>query len=145
MNETEKQKIIEKQHKKERLVADIIAGGISLFVGAIIFLVYFFVKGHKLIDAVNGSTIAGVVLLSAGVLTLLSRLGAYDTFVYGFKQLGTSLFSKNPRKYHDMVEYKNNKYEQRKGKPKVYYAMIIVSFAFFIATLVLDIVLRTTY
>ena len=85
-----------------------------------------------------------VVIFSIAILIILSRFGAFDTFAYGFKQLGAMMFSKNPAKYDDMIDYRNKKNEERKSKPKYYFAMLIVGVIFLIATIVLQIIFNAS-
>ena len=99
--------------------------------------------GHRFIDAVNGSTLTTIVLFSATILSILARLGAFDTFAYGFLQLGHAMFSKNPRKYNSMSDYKQAKYDARKEKRNYYIPMLIVTGLFAIAVIVLEIIYHT--
>ena len=130
----------QKEERRKRLKADIFTGIITLVIGSIIFVVYYFVRGQHLIDAVNGCSLAAAIIICASLLVLVSRLGAFDTFVYGFKQLGAVFFSKNPRKYNNMAEYVQQKNIDRQQKGRYYIPMLITSLAFIIATVVLQIV-----
>ena len=118
----------------------IIAAIIALAIGAGIFCLYFFLNNMTIIAACNASIVAGVSLVGLGALIVLARLGTFDTFTYGFMQLGSSMFGRQPKKYNDMVEYKQAKYDERKEKSKYYFAIMIVGALFFIATLVLEII-----
>ena len=118
----------------------IIAAIIALAIGAGIFCLYFFLNNMTIIAACNASIVAGVSLVGLGALIILARLGTFDTFAYGFMQLGSSMFGRQPKKYNDMVEYKQAKYDERKEKSKYYFAIMIVGALFFIASLVLEII-----
>lgn len=118
----------------------IIAAIIALAIGAGIFCLYFFLNNMTIVAACNASIVAGVSLVGLGALIILARLGTFDTFAYGFMQLGSSMFGRQPKKYNDMVEYKQAKYDERKEKSKYYFAIMIVGALFFIATLVLEII-----
>lgn len=118
----------------------IIAAIIALAIGAGIFCLYFFLNNMTIIAACNASIVAGVSLVGLGALIILARLGTFDTFAYGFMQLGSSMFGRQPKKYNDMIEYKQAKYDERKEKSKYYFAIMIVGALFFIATLVLEII-----
>ena len=111
----------------------------SLIVGAIIFCLYFFLKEKTLVAALDGTGMAGVILLGAGLLCILSRFGAFDTMSYGFKQLFTSMFAKEANKYHDMVEYKEEQDKKRKTSSHYYVPMMLVSLLFFLAFIALEI------
>jgi len=129
-----------KEEKKKRLKADIITCIITIVIGVVIFLLYYYLRGHHLIDAVNGCSLTAVIIISAALLVLVARLGAFDTFVYGFKQLGAVFFTKNPRKYNNMGEYVQQKNIERQSKGKYYIPMLIASAPFVIATVVLQII-----
>lgn len=118
----------------------IIAAIIALAIGAGIFCLYFFLNNMTIVAACNASIVAGVSLVGLGALIILARLGTFDTFAYGFMQLGSSMFGRQPKKYNDMVEYKQAKYDERKEKSKYYFAIMIVGALFFIATIVLEII-----
>ena len=51
--------------------------------GGIIFCLYFFLKGQTLKNAIDASTIAGVALIGGGLMVIITRLGAFDTFAFG--------------------------------------------------------------
>lgn len=130
----------EKEKKVINWKSYIITGFIALAIGAGIFCLYFFLNKSTLVAACNGSIIAAVSLLGVAALVVLARLGAFDTFAYGFMQLGSAMFSNQPRKYNDMVEYKHAQFEKRKDKSKYYLSIVAVGVIFLIATLVLEII-----
>lgn len=135
---------LEKQKKRQIFIADIITFVISFLIGVAIFLIYFLVKGIHLLHALNAVTIAGVVLFCVSILVLLNRFGAFDTFVYGFKQMGSTMFTKNPTKYNNMADYKIAKAEERKTKGKYYIPIMIAAAIFLVATLILEIIYRAS-
>lgn len=147
MDQNLEQKLKEKERKKQLLIADVITGFIALGVGALIFLLVFFLgeEGRTLKNACNASALSGLVLTSAGVLILLARLGAFDTFAFGFIQIGTSMFGKQPTKHNSLVEYKEEQYEKRKKKSKYYFVIIAVGGLFLIALAVLEILFNSMY
>ena len=112
---------------------------ISLLVGVAIFLVFFFIKERTLLGALDGTGIAGVFLLGAGLLCLLARFGAFDTMSYGFKQMFSSMFAREANQYNDMVEYKENFNKKRQSSSHYYVPMMLVSLLFFIAFIILEI------
>ena len=134
------EKLKQAQKRKEAIIFNLIVVGVSFAVGAIIFVIYYFAMGAHLIDAVNGAAVSFIVLFAGAILSLLARFGAFDTFAYGFLQLGTAMFSHNPRKYNSMADYKQAKYDARKEKFKAYIPILITSGLFAIALLVLEIV-----
>lgn len=66
--------------------------------------------------------------------------GTFDFVAYGFRQLGTSMFSKNANKYHDYPEYLSSKKTERENSPYIYLPFIVVSFLYAIALIVLEII-----
>lgn len=137
------EKLIAKQKQKEKIIFNLVVSLVTFAIGSIIFIIYFFAMGHRFIDAVNGATLTTIILFSMSILSLLARLGAFDTFAYGFMQVGAMMFSNNPRKYNSMSDYKQAKSEKRKEKLKVYIPMLIVTFLFVIAVVVLEIIYHT--
>lgn len=140
MDDKEFQKLKAIEERKEMIISMIFSGVIAFILGAFVFVLYFFLMGHRFIDAVNGAALSTIILFSYAILSILARLGAFDTFAYGFIQLGHAMFSKNPRKYANMADYKQAKYDQRKTKNKTYIATLIVSSLFLIALIVLEII-----
>ena len=118
---------------------------VSLVVGAVIFILVYFLKSQSLVDAIDGVTIAAVVLMGVGILAILSRFGAFDTMSYGFSQMFASLFNREANKFNDMVDYKQKKNETRQSGSYFYIPMIFVSLLFFIALIVLEIVKSNLY
>lgn len=129
-----------KKHYKSYLATLLI----SLGIGAGIFCLYFFLNRQDIVSACSGAALASVIITSAGVLAWLNRMGAFDTFAYGFKQMGSSIFSKNPQKYNNMADYKSEKYKQRKIKSYYHTCILIAGAMLIIATIVLEIIYHTS-
>lgn len=53
-------------------------------------------------------TVAGAALIFIGLLLLVSRLGAFDTFTYAFSALGSD------RRYHSLYDYTEAKSAKRR-------------------------------
>ena len=121
----------------------LISFGISLFIGLTIFFIFFFVNSQSIIAALNGATVAFVVLLAAGALAFVARNGMFDSLSYGFSQLFTSMFSKKANKYNDFNAYKDEKNQKRTSSPSIYLAVLLASLIFGIATLVLFIIIKS--
>ena len=115
----------------------------SFLIGVAIFIIYFFVKNHSLLDAVNAATISFISLLGVGVLAWVVRSGMFDSLSYGFSQMFTSMFSKKPNKYNDFNAYREDRITKRQSTPNIYLAIIFASLLFGIITLVLFIVFKT--
>ncbi len=126
-------------HIRKYLKVYLITAVVSLAVGAGIFCLYYFLRDQTLIAAIDGVSMAGVILLGVGILCLLARLGAFDTMSYGFKQMFSSMFAKEANKYNDMAGYKEEKREKRASSSYYYVVMMIVSLLFFIAFAILEI------
>ena len=114
----------------------------SMVFGGIIFCLYFFLKGQTLKNAIDASTIAGVALIGGGLMVIITRLGAFDTFAFGFKQMFTSMFNKDPNAYNSLADYKLQKYDQRKLKKKTYLMLFLAGLLFILVLIILEIILR---
>ena len=123
----------------------IITTVVSLLVGVGIFLAYYFIQKQTLYGAMNGSGVAGAVLIGVGLLCMVARYGAFDTMSYGFKQLFASLVNREANKYNDMVEYKEEKNKVRESSSKYYLAIMLVSIIFFIVFIALTIYRYSVY
>lgn len=113
---------------------------VSLVVGAGIFCLMFFLRNQTIIAAVDGAALATVVVLFFGLLMLVSHLGAFDMFTFGFKQLGTMIFAKDARKEGPYYEYRENKKEKRQNSSYVFVTVIFAGLLLSIALIVLEIV-----
>ena len=131
------------QFKKYWLV-NLITFLISLAVGAIIFCLFFFLRGQTLISAVDGAAVGAVSVLFLGLLFWMHHLGAFDTFVFGFKQLGSMFFAKDARRDGTYAEYREKKIETRTNSSYNFIAIIFAGLLLCIALVVLDIVYNAT-
>ncbi len=120
--------------------AYLIYGAVFAVIGVGIFLLFFYLGDKSLQGATNGIGWSALALFFLGCLILLSNYGAYDFLSYGFQQMFSSMFSKNPNKYHDYVEYRDEKNKKRSSGPRVYMAAYFVDVLFIIATIALEIV-----
>lgn len=127
------------EKNKKRIISAFITTIISLIVGVVIFLIFFFARGKGFIGALDGTGYAGLFLIFAGLLAYISNEGFFDFASYGFRQLGAMLFNKSANKFNDFFSYKNYKKELRKSKLNNFIYIIIVGFLFFIVFLILRI------
>ena len=127
------------QFKKYWLVI-LITFIISLAVGATIFCLFFFLRDRTLIAAVDGAAVGAVSVLFLGLLFWMHHLGAFDTFVFGFKQLGSMLFAKDARRDGTYAEYRDKKTEIRTNSSYNFIAIIFAGLVLSIALVVLDII-----
>lgn len=116
---------------------------VGLIIGGVIFCLYFFIKGMTLINAINACSISGVSLFGVALIVIITRLGAFDTFSYGFKQMLSSMFGRDPNVYNSLADYKLEKYDQRKKKKASYIMFFLDGLLFFLAVIVLEIILHT--
>ena len=113
---------------------------ISIVVGVGIFCLIFFLRNMTLLAAVDGSAIGGVSVLLVGLLMWVSHLGAFDTFVFGFKQLGSMFFAKDARRDGNYADYKQAKAESRANSSYNFVAVIAAGLLLLIAVAVLEII-----
>lgn len=124
-----------KKHWLENLITFIV----SLVVGLGIFLIYFLLRNRTFISAVDGMTIGALFVLLSGMLTWTAHLGIFDMVSFGFIQLGHTIFSKDPRKGGDFVDYKSKKAEKRSNSGYTFVAIIVAGLVLCIAFVVLRI------
>ena len=112
----------------------IIATIISILIGVGIFLAFYLTKKTET-SALNGVSIAAVVLISFGGLSYVAREGFFDFASYGVKQFGAMIFGRKPNAYNDFAGYKEYKNERRKTVSHFYIPFLIVGGLFLIAYL----------
>ena len=117
----------------------IISGIISLLFGTFIFILFAVILKRSPVD---GTAYASIILISFAGLIWVTREGFFDIFSYGFRQLGTSIFSKKANEYNDFSTYKNYKYEIREKRPKIYLSLLIVGGLFLLATIILALIYK---
>ena len=113
---------------------------VSLVVGVSIFLVVFFYEGRSMLAAVNGATLGGLIVLLFGLLMMVTHFGAFDIFVFGFKQLFSMFFSKDPRKDGQYHEYQDKQTQKRNDSSYNFVATILAGLLLSIAIIVLEII-----
>lgn len=113
---------------------------VSLVIGIGIFLIYYFVHSHKFIGSLDGTGVASLALGGVSLLLWFGRLGAYDSMSYGFKQMFSSMFGKNPNKFNNFASYKEDKNTKRTSSPKYYFVSFFVAVLFALVYLILYII-----
>lgn len=116
---------------------------ISLVVGGGIFCLVFFLKDRNIVSAVDAAAISSVSILGAGLLSWMAHLGAFDTFAFGFKQLGSMIFAKEPRRDGQYQDYRKEKIEKRTNSSYNFLAIIFAGLLLLISVLVLEIIYKT--
>lgn len=117
---------------------------ISLLIGGAIFCLMFFLRGKTIVAAVDGSALATVVVLFFGLLLWMHHLGAFDTFAFGFKQLGSMLFAKDARRDGKYAEYREQKIIKRRNSSYSFVIVIATGLLLSISLIVLEVVYRTS-
>ena len=117
---------------------------ISLVVGAGIFCLIFFLRNQTIVAAVDGAAIGSMFVLFLGLLMWVAHLGAFDTFAFGFKQLGSMLFAKDARRDGTFQDYKQNKATKRDNSSYNFVMVIFAGLLLSISIIVLEIIYRTS-
>lgn len=117
---------------------------ISLLIGGAIFCLMFFLRGKNIVAAVDGAALASILVLFFGLLLFVHHLGAFDTFAFGFKQLGSMLFAKEPRKDGKYQDYRQEKIQKRNNSSYNFLAVIAAGLLLSIAIIVLEIIYRVS-
>lgn len=117
---------------------------IAIVVGVGIFCLIFFLRNQTIIAAVDGAAIGSIIVLFLGLLMWVAHLGAFDTFAFGFKQLGSMLFAKDARRDGTFQEYKENKATKRDNSSYNFVMVILAGLLLSISIIVLEIIYRTS-
>ena len=117
---------------------------IFLLIGGAIFCLMFFLRGKTIVAAVDGSALATVVVLFFGLLLWMHHLGAFDTFAFGFKQLGSMLFAKDARRDGKYAEYREQKIIKRRNSSYSFVIVIATGLLLSISLIILEVVYRTS-
>jgi len=125
--------------KKIDLKPYIISAIISLVLGIFIFILIFLILKKPVVDA---TAIPAIILISASILIWVAREGFFDIFSYGFRQLGTTMFSKKPNEFNNFASYKEMKNEVRDKRPKYYFSVAAIGVLFLVTTLILFLVYK---
>ena len=112
---------------------------VSLAIGSGIFCIVFFTSTRSIIDAINGATLGGLVVLLFGLLMMVSHFGAFDSFAFGFKQLFSLLFSKDPKKNGSFTDYRDERTQKRDASSYNFFATILAGLLLSTAIIVFEI------
>ena len=116
---------------------------VSLVIGGGIFCLVFFLKDRNIIAAVDAAAISSVSVLGIGLLLWMGHLGAFDTFAFGFKQLGSMIFAKEPRRDGQYQDYRKEKIEKRTNSSYNFLAVIVAGLLLIIGLIILEIIYKT--
>ena len=117
----------------------IIAGIISLLLGAFIFILFFIILK---MPALDGTGFAAILLIATAGLIWIAREGFFDIFTYGFRQLGSTMFGKKANEFNDFASYKEMKFSRREKRSKYFISVAIVGALFLIATIILSLIYK---
>ena len=128
------------QQIKKHWLSNLIILLVSLVLGVAIFFLYFLTRSSRtLTEACNAAALSTAILLLCGLLAWMAHFGVFDIFAFGFKQLGSMFFAKNPIRDGSYVDYKAEKTEKRSNSSYGFVAVVAAGLLFSIALIVLDI------
>ena len=125
---------------KKHWITNLVTFIVSLMFAALIFCLMFFLRDQSFSDAVNAMGMAAIVVLLLGLLFWMAHLGAFDTFAFGFKQMGSMLFAKDARRDGTYADYRAEKTKKREDSSYNFIAVIFAGILLLIALIVLEIV-----
>lgn len=129
---------------KKYWLANLITLIVSLAIFAGIFCAIFFTRPVKnIVAAIDGATIGSVSLLALGLLMLLSHLGTFDIFAFGFKQMGSMLFARDARRDGHFADYRENKTTKRTNSAYIFVSVIFAGILTAISVAVLYIIYQS--
>lgn len=125
---------------KKYWLTNLITFLVSLAVGAGIFCIVFFTRARSMIDAIDGATLGGLIVLLFGLLMMVAHFGAFDFIVFGFKQLIALMFAKDPKKHGQFTDYRDEMTQKRDASSYNFIAVIFAGLLLSIAIIVLEII-----
>lgn len=125
---------------KKYWLTNLITFLVSLAVGAGIFCIVFFTRSRSMIDAIDGATLGGLIVLLFGLLMMVAHFGTFDFLVFGFKQLIALMFAKNPKKHGQFTDYRDEMTQKRDASSYNFIAVIFAGLLLSIAIIVLEII-----
>ena len=130
---------------REYWLINLITFLISLTIGVIIFCLFFFLRNMTLIAAVDGLAVGTVFVLLSGLLAWVAHLGFFDFVSFGFKQLGSAIFAKDPKRDGDFADYKERKTTKRATSSHNFVAIIAAGLLLSIALIIVEIIYRAQF
>ena len=127
---------------KKYWLSNLVTFLVSLALGAALFLTYFFLREGTLVDAIDAAAVAGMFVVLSGLLSFMGFLGVFDMVAFGFKQLGSTMFAKNPRRDGTYQDYKQVKADKRADSSYYFVPIIVAGMLYLIAFLVLEIIYK---
>ena len=134
------------QQVRKYWIANLVTFLVSLAIFAGIFCAIFFTRPVKnIIAAIDGASIGTTVVLVLGFLMLLSHLGTFDLFAFGFKQMGAMMFAKNARKEGHYADYREEKMNARNNSAYIFVTVIFAGLLCAISIVVLEIIYKSSF
>ena len=131
---------------KKRPISYVVATIVAFLVGFTFFaLFYFWFRKFTIIGAIDGTGVAGAVLVGSYILSWVAGQGAFDFVTYGFRQTFTSMFARKANKYNDFAEYREQKNIKREQAGYYNVSLLVVGLLHFIAFGVLEIIFHVLY
>lgn len=118
--------------------------GLVIFGIGIVLLVYF-LNGKSIVNACDGCFGAFAILFSIGSWQIIVNFGTFDSLCYSFANLVSTWHKGSPRKYKDLIDYKDQRIEKRKKSKLNFIVWYIVSALFLIASLVIFVIYKVNY
>ncbi len=110
----------------------------SLCFAIVCTIIYVFINDkyfqQPLFSFMNGTFIAGFVLMLIGGLSILSNLGAFDIFSYQFKKKGTG------ENRYTLFDHQQQRIEKSKTKKLYFVPYMVVGALFIVISILLTIV-----
>lgn len=125
---------------KKYWLTNLITFLVSLAVGVGIFCIVFFTRARSMIDAIDGATLGGLIVLLFGLLMMVAHFGTFDFLVFGFKQLIALMFAKDPKKHGQFTDYRDGMTQKRDASSYNFIAVIFAGLLLSIAIIVLEII-----
>ena len=128
---------------RKHWITNLVALGITLMIFVGIFCAVFFTRTNKgLVAAIDATTYGGLGVLVAGLFAWLAHMGTFDLISFGFRQLGSIMFAKDPRKDGGYHEYRQEKLKKRDDSSYSFLIMIAVGLLAFLAVMVMLIIMN---
>lgn len=111
---------------------------ISILIGLSIFFGFYFGKEMTMKAATDGTSVAGIVLLSLSTFSLMSSFGFFDFASYGFISVFSSLRRSIVRPYDDLIDYKQKMASKREKGRMFFTPYLVIGLIFLIVGIVLS-------
>lgn len=122
----------------------IIKTSIFLVIGIAFVLLLYFLNGMKLINGLDACFITFWIYFGVGSITIIINLGTFDALCYSFANMFATWHKDGKKKYVDLIYYKEVRQSKRHQKRFNFVDYYIVCGVFLIASIILEIIYRTT-